>query len=257
MTVPQRFALRTTTELAKVAGRPIVLLPVGAVEQHGPHLPLGVDIWLATKIADAVAEKVPGIMVAEPLPYGTSAHHRAFSGTLSLRQATYIQVLSDLGRCLSEDGFFPVFFNGHGGNRPALAVGVATLGEEGHRSAAITYFEHIQSEVLATLPDGMGTTGHAGALETSLMMHLFAETVRQGCIPANGTPENWPDPHLFCGPAPIVWRAFEELNPTGIIGKPADASPEFGATLFDAAVRENARVLTRMQTALSNGEWPL
>ncbi|MCB2130241.1 MAG: creatininase family protein [Rhodobacteraceae bacterium] len=249
-----RFAAQSTDALARPKGRPIVLLPVGAVEQHGPHLPLGVDIWLANRIANAVAAEVGGIFVAEPLPYGTSAHHRNFAGTMSLKQATFIRVLADLGHNLYDDGYFPVFFNGHGGNRPALSVAVATLGEEGVRSAAITYFEYIREDATRILPNAMDTSGHACALETSLMMHLFAATVKTDRIPEGGTPPCWPDPHLYSGPAPNLWRPFDEMNPTGVIGTPSDATPEHGAALYRAAIAANAEVLRNMQQMLKDGE---
>ena len=90
------FAAITSPEARALAvsqpSRPVALLPTGAVEQHGPHLPLGVDIWLASAVARAVAEGQAGMRVCEPFAYGSSQHHRAFPGTMSLSPLTFIAV---------------------------------------------------------------------------------------------------------------------------------------------------------------------
>ena len=85
---PGRLAWSSSPELGKARGA--VLVPTGAVEQHGPHLATGVDIWLATAVALGVAGRDASIRVAEPISYGSSAHHLAFPGTISLRPSTFI-----------------------------------------------------------------------------------------------------------------------------------------------------------------------
>lgn len=250
---PLRQAWATSPDLREPSegrGR-AVLLPVGAVEQHGPHLPLGVDIWLATAVSLAAAAGEADIRVAEPMPFGVSPHHRAFPGTLSLRPQSFIAVLVDVCACLAADGFLPVIVNGHGGNRGALQVAVAELGAAGIRAAALTYFDLIAADAAAILPDVAHGTGHACALETSLMLHLFAAAVRRDRIPEGGTPPGWPDPHLYAPGGLVVWRGFEEINPTGVIGTPADASPERGAALFDAAVRETRAAIRKLVATYS------
>lgn len=244
---PSSFALLTSPEAARLAGgsehRPLVLLPVGAVEQHGPHLPLGVDCWLAERVAVAMAEGDPQTRVAEPLAYGSSEHHRSFPGTLSLSPQTLIAVLVDLCTCLAADGFLPVIVNGHGGNRAPLQVAITMLGRSDIVAAGFSYFDLVVDEARRILPDAAEGTGHACALETSLMMHLFAATVRRDLIPPGGTPPGWPDPHLYSGAPVTVWRRFEAINPSGVIGKPSEASAEAGAQLFDAAVAAGRRTL--------------
>ncbi|TPW27548.1 creatininase family protein [Pararhizobium mangrovi] len=227
--------------------RPLAVLPVGAIEQHGPHLPTGTDIALSSAVAEAAVYSVPDAVLTAPVPYGVSPHHRDFAGTMSLRAQTFVAILNDLAADLWEDGFTPVFLNGHGGNRAALGVVVSDLGEVGVCTAAITYFEHIAQEAAEILPDAAGGTGHAGALETSLMLHLRPESVRCDRIPAGTTPPAWPDPHLYAKAAPTVWRRFSHINPTGVIGTPSQAEANAGAQLFHAATTAVADLLSRFQ----------
>jgi creatinine amidohydrolase len=249
---PTRQARLTSPEsraLASATGkRPLAILPIGSVEQHGPHLPLGVDIWLATAVADAAAEGQTDMVVCEPLPYGSSEHHRSFSGTMSLTPATFIAVLVDLCSGLWRDGYLPVMMNGHGGNRAAMQVAATTLGRDDILTAGFSYFDLISEEAATILPDAASGTGHACALETSLMMHLYACTVRTDRIPAGGTPEGWPDPHLYSGAPVNVWRRFETINPTGVIGIPSDASAERGAALFAVATEKTRAALREIHT---------
>ena len=99
---------------------PTVVLPLGATEQHGPHLPAGTDFFTVDRLAQAAAERAAteiAITVAPALPFGSSDHHLIFGATLSLRTDTYYRVLNDLLRSLVTDGFHRIFLlNGHGGN---------------------------------------------------------------------------------------------------------------------------------------------
>src|SRR5205809_4622246 len=119
------FALADLTreEIRRTAGACTVVLPLGATEQHGTHLPVSVDTVVCERIATEAADLADGgpFLVAPALPYGVSDHHLAFPGTLSLRSATFLAVLSDLLRSLSAWGARSVFaVNGHGGNDAAM-----------------------------------------------------------------------------------------------------------------------------------------
>lgn len=257
---PDAFAFMTSPEAAAMAGqadlRPVALLPTGAVEQHGPHLPLGLDIWLATAVSFAAAETQPGIRVCEPLPYGSSQHHRAFAGTMSLKPQTFIAVLVDLCACLWEDGFLPVILNGHGGNRAAIQVAITTLGGQGIVSAGFSYFDLLADVAAEVLPDAAGGTGHACALETSLMMRVLAQSVRTDLIPQGTTPPCWPDPHLYAGPAVSVWRPFEAIRDNGVIGTPSQATPQAGARLFAEAVTRSRQTILKIQSEFGQRSIP-
>lgn len=226
----------------------VVLVPTGAVEQHGPHLPLGTDIFIAKAIAERVASRVEGVLVAEPLSYGCSWHHMGLPGTVSLRTTTFIALLFDVCNSLSRSGFVPVLLNGHHGNGPPLRVALTDLAENGVRAYALSYFDLLEDAVFETLPEPEISVGHAGALETSLMMHLDPESIAQDQVPHDGTPTTWPDPHMYSKAAVSVVRPFEELNETGVIGQPELGSAEHGEKLFGAAVSRCTEVIQRILT---------
>jgi creatinine amidohydrolase len=252
ITAPSSFALMTSPEAKRLAAsgtrKPVAILPLGAIEQHGPHLPLGVDCWLSEAVALAAADGQPAMRVCEPFAYGSSEHHRSFAGTMSLSPQTFVAVLVDLCACLAADGFLPVMLNGHGGNRAAIQVAITTLGQRDILTAGFSYFDLIADVADDILPDSANGTGHACALETSLMMHVLGESVRTDLIPSDGTPPSWPDPHLYTGPAVAVWRRFEAIRDNGVIGIPSDATPETGARLFNSAVERSRATILKIQS---------
>jgi creatinine amidohydrolase len=254
---PHRSAWRTSPATGRLdrGHIQVALLPTGAVEQHGPHLPLGVDAWIAEAVAAAVADRSDGVVVAEPLPYGSSFHHTAFPGTITLRPRTWIDSVVDVCRSLAAAGYVPVVVNGHGGNRAPLQVALAELAELDVRAWGLSYFELIL-DLPGELFGETRTTGHACATETSLLLHLWPEAVDTAAIPAGGTPEGWPDLHMDGGTGTIHNnRGFHEVNPTGVIGKPSLASAEAGARLFDTAVTRVAEAVARIR-ATTRGTAP-
>ena len=175
----------TREELRAIAPDTLVILPVGATEQHGPHLPVGVDTYTATHIARAAAEEaarhIP-VLVAPALPFGSSHHHLPFGGTLSLGTETYYRVLVDLVESLIAGGFRRVFvLNGHGGNNELIQLAARDLAlKHPVHVAAASYWTiawNALGEVQATPSTEL--PGHSGAFETSLMLALRPELVRE------------------------------------------------------------------------------
>ena len=141
----------------------VLLVPLGATEQHGPHLPLETDTLIATALAEAVGARRDDVAVAPALPYGSSGEHAGFPGTLSLGQDALELALVELVR--SADRFDAVVLaSWHGGNAAPLARAVARLRAEGRRVAAWE----------SRIPGG---DAHAGRTETSLMLALAPELV--------------------------------------------------------------------------------
>jgi creatinine amidohydrolase len=237
---------RTSGEVAAGDAR-LAVVPVGATEQHGPHLPLEADTLLATAVAEAVVARTPGTTAGPVLALGCSAHHLAFPGTVSLRSQTFVAMVVDVCRSLAAAGLTVLLLNGHGGNRAPLGTALIDLAEEGLRAYSLTYWDLLEDVMTAELGDEAPTaSGHACALETSLMQHLHPDSVRADLIPPGGTPATWPDPHMFSTDAVQVVRPFEEISPDGVIGRPSLASPELGRRLFDAAVERCAREAARI-----------
>jgi creatinine amidohydrolase len=236
----------TSAELEARSER-LVVVPVGAIEQHGPHLPLETDTLLAAAVAKAIVERTPGTLLGPTLELGCSSHHSSFPGTLSLRAETFVGLVVDLGRSLARAGITVVLLNAHGGNRAQLDVALTELSVEGIRAYAFTYWQMLEDVVVDELGEaGRNACGHACALETSLMQHLHPDRVRTSEIPAGGTPPSWPDPHMFSRDALRVVRPFDEIRSDGVIGRPSLATPELGRRLFDAAVERGALTVERV-----------
>jgi creatinine amidohydrolase len=194
----------------------VLLLPLGATEQHGPHLPLETDTVIAVALAEAVGAGRSDVVVAPALPYGSSGEHAGFPGTLSLGQEALELAVVELVR--SADRFAAVVLvSWHGGNAEPLARAVARLRAERRRVSAW------QPEV-----DG---DPHAGHTETSLMLALAPELVSD-LRPVEATARL--DVLL-----PTLRKAgVDAVSRSGVLGDSTGAAAEEGRALFDRLVAD-------------------
>jgi creatinine amidohydrolase len=208
-------------------GQPSVLLiPLGATEQHGPHLPLQTDTVIATALADGVAARRSNVAVAPALPYGSSGEHAGFAGTLSLGQEAFEAAVVQLVR--SAESFDSVILlSWHGGNAEPLARAVALLRAEGRR-------------VTSWQPSLDAADAHAGRTETSLMLALAHELV--GDDRPVGATEDLADlmPELRA-------HGVRAVAPNGVLGDARGASKEEGWALLAELVDD---LTARLETAV-------
>ncbi len=222
----------TSPASASLGPDTIALIPLGAVEQHGPHLPLGTDTLIAQALARRVAERVALPVVVLPSPVGgLSNHHAAFAGTMTLRESTLTGVLDDLIGSLARSGVSRVgLFSAHGGNfeflgRFAAARGVAAFADLPRWFATST--SAAEAAGLAVGPADQ----HGGALETSQALELFGELVGDfssvvGFTDANGEWEQ------------RLWsEGIGALSPLGVMGDARRANAAAGAAINAALVR--------------------
>ncbi|MCT0225168.1 creatininase family protein [Synechococcus sp. CS-1328] len=251
--------------LRAAASRPgsTVVWPFGAIEQHGPHLPLGTDALFAERVLEAVLEGWACQGAAEPtwplwrLPVqaiGFSPEHQGFAGTLSLDAETLIAVVLAVGRDLAAAGFRRlVLFNGHGGQIALLQVAARQLRAAHPALAVLPCFLWSGPEGIADLiPEPERSQGlHAALAETSLMLHLAPSLVGP-LPPADGLPSQVPPPGWSLeGAAPSAWLT-RDLSQSGVIGDPGEASGELGQALFERLV---AGWRSRFEALLAS-DWP-
>ena len=199
-------------------GGDLLIVPLGATEQHGPHLPLATDSEIALALAAATAAELPGATVAPLLPYGASGEHEGFAGTVSIGHAALELVLVELGRSASASFDRLLLLCAHGGNAEPLASAVARLRGEGR-------------EVRAWSPRWDGDA-HAGRTETSLILALAPDRVRVAAAAAGNAA---PLPELL--PA-LRAGGVRAVAANGVLGDPAGASAEEGRELLGAAVAD-------------------
>lgn len=228
-----KLATATWAEVAAVSLDTPVLIPTGAVEQHGRHLPLATDTILVTAVAEAVEARLTDrVLLAPTLWLGASLHHLPFPGTLSASFEAYHAALRDVIESLARHGLHRfLVVNGHGGNADSNRV---VLREIKHRQPELTlahqgYYEMWPTGLCADLMEGPEKEiHHACEAETSLMLHVAPELVRMELARDDGLR---PEPAWPGG----VW-AFDELTEEGSFGFASRANPEKGRRLFDAAV---------------------
>ncbi|MDN5932096.1 MAG: mycofactocin biosynthesis peptidyl-dipeptidase MftE [Pseudonocardia sp.] len=223
----QRLGERTWTELTGPAPR-TVLLPVGALEQHGPHLPLDTDARIAAAVARRAAHGDPAVLLAPPLPYGASGEHEGFAGTLSIGHAALRAVLVELGRSAANWASRLVFVNGHGGNLPTVPDVVAQLRREGRD---VAWFG-------CAVPRG---DAHAGRTETAILLALDSSVVRAGDWESGNTAS------LAELLPTLVRGGVAAASPNGILGDPRGATAEEGEELLAGMAADLRYRLTRWQ----------
>jgi creatinine amidohydrolase len=190
----------------------VVVVPVGSLEQHGPHLPLDTDTVIAHAVAVRVAEEI-GAWCAPPVAYGSSGEHQSFTGTTSIGTPVLEHLIVELARSLRTWARRVLLVNGHGGNVDALRSAVAKLSAQGH-----------DINLVPCAADGMDA--HAGRSETSLMLHLHPSSVRLDlAAPGNTAPLAVLLPHLRAGGINAVSR-------NGVLGDPRGASADEGEALL-------------------------
>ena len=224
--------------------RTVVILPIGSVEQHGNHMPVGTDTMLAQAVSLAAAEVDAEIAVMPPPWYGFSAHHMRFPGSVTLKAETLMAVVDDIVASVVGHGFRRILIvNGHGGNGGIIDVLGSTLGHKHYgiaRIAALTYFALARDAIANLRKSQSGGMGHACEFETSMIQHLHPELVK-----LDRAEVIYPDPgsrylttDLLRGSAIRTYHDFGDLSPTGTLGDPSLASAEAGAAFFRAVVAE-------------------
>jgi len=212
---------------------PIVVVPIGSTEQHGPHLPVQVDSLLVAEVAKRAAERSGDtpILVMPTVWTGLAEHHMAFGGTLTLDYPVFFALIRQICLSLSRQGIRRIaLLNGHGGNILALQLAAGELAREiPGVVAAATYFQIAQPR-FAEILDRQDGVRHACEAETSMVLALRPDLVD---IAATGAVDGPPDG--LSSPGFHRWRPIEHWSESGVIGFPSAATAEKGERLLEAA----------------------
>ena len=202
--------------------RRLLVVPLGSLEQHGPHLPMDTDTRIASAVASRTCAGRAGVAVAPPIAIGASGEHADFPGTLSIGTEALALLLVELGRHASLHWPTTLLVNGHGGNVPAITGALTRLRAEGRRCDAW----HAGLDAA----DGDPGDAHAGRFETSVMLALAPDQVR---VAAAAPGERRPLAEIM--PA-LRARGVRAVSPNGVLGDPSGASAAEGARLLDRLV---------------------
>ncbi len=216
----------TWMQVDATAGADLLAVPLGSLEQHGPHLPLDTDTRIAEALAGGLAGQRPGVALAPAVAYGASGEHAGFAGTLVVGHDVLAALLVELVRSARSSFAGVVLVNAHGGNEQTLAAVEARCGAEG-------------DPVLAWRAGVRGGDAHAGRTETSLMLAIDPAAVRLDLAePGCTEPIERLLPRLRA-------EGVRPVSSNGVLGDPSGASAEEGRALLESLVGDLAASVAR------------
>ncbi|MGD0803788.1 MAG: creatininase family protein [Candidatus Bathyarchaeia archaeon] len=223
--------LRMTGYLLKENYFDKAVLPLGSTEYHGDHLPFGTDTLVAESLAEAVSQRVAGMLCLPTLPFGMSRHYASFPLSITLSTETQIHVIKEVIDSLNQQGLRRLLIiNGHDGNLPAIEAATREYRAD-HSEMKIAVLDAWWVTAAELLPKGTfeawGGLGHAGEGETSIMLKVAPELVNLSR--ARGHIPNLPE-HVQ-----VKWL-FKEITPFGVTGDPTKATSEKGILMWNALV---------------------
>jgi creatinine amidohydrolase len=237
------FAEMTWEEVNEAAaGGRVVLIPVAAIEQHGPHLPIDTDNLIASRICEEAARSRPDVCLCAPIiHYGWNEHNMDFPGTISIRQENFLNYCYDVGESFARQGFDRILYvNSHGSNNPlcnlvARRVTVYTSALSAH----LNWWEIAWPMVMEVVQGGPRAVDHGCEMETSMYLHLKEELVVKEKIvdefPEDRGGPRWAYPNL--GGTPVQFMNFwSRMSSSGVSGAPSLATADKGRKIFEHAV---------------------
>ncbi|MDF1779407.1 MAG: creatininase family protein [Rhizobiaceae bacterium] len=223
----------------------VIILPVAATEDHGPHMVLDTDTLLGTSIAREVAVRSPeDVLIMPSIPYGFNEHHKDFPGVIWIQPETLIAFVTDVTKSLAHHGFRRILLlNSHGSNHPVLDLAARkTVIENDIICVSASYWNLMSDRINAIRKSPTGGIAHAGEFEAAMYMHLDPEHV----YPEKAASQIVHDPSsryfnldlAAGGSRAMLMRWWSAASPDGTMGDPTVADAETGRQYFEAAVEE-------------------
>ena len=223
----------------------VVILPVAATEDHGPHMALDTDTLLATRILDELANRIPDkVFVMPPIPYGFNEHHKDFPGVIWIQPETLISFVTDITESLAHHGFRRVvLFNSHGSNPPVLDLAARkTVIKNEIICVSVSYWNLMSHRINEIRKSATGGVAHACEFEASMYLYLDPENIHL----ERAFSQNLHDPEsknfnldlAGGGSRAMHMNWWSAISPDGTMGEPTLADAEIGKQFFEAAVEE-------------------
>jgi creatinine amidohydrolase/Fe(II)-dependent formamide hydrolase-like protein len=227
----------------------VALLPVGAIEQHGPHLPLDTDAfdaeYLARKVAEGCTDPKP--LLLPLIPYGVSYHHDDFSGTISISNDTLARLVHEIGMSAARNGITKlVIINGHGGNAPALHFAAQQINRDAHIFTCVDSGETSDTDI-DTLVDTPNDV-HAGEIETSTALAVRPDRVDMK--QARRSVPRFTSRYLdFSSKRSVDWYArTAKISASGVMGDPTKASRKKGERIWQVMIRNLVEFVEQLKS---------
>lgn len=235
-----------------------VVVPLGSLEQHGPHMPLFVDTIQVMAVAERVEQRLKDRILMLPTQWlGSSEHHLDFPGTISLPPAIYMQMIQYITRCILSAGFKRIFFlNGHGGNEvPASAALGELTGRDDKADSVLLAFASwwsVGKDAMDADKNGMQTPRltHACEYETSMILHLRPDLVKMDQIRESKPVLDNRWTHAEMGGKVTTFHRWRRITPSGSMGHPSAATAQKGKGMLEGVVNETTAFLQDFMT------WP-
>lgn len=240
---------------------PVVIIPTGSHEQHGPHLPFSTDAIIAQTLAEHAAARLkekPPVLVTPMLPFGASIEHMDFAGTLSLRHETLYMVITDIVDSLANAGVHKILImNGHGGNIHTIGSALHPLTRKHRIFIGFTSPTRLVGDLFKKLQDNKSKGAfHAGEYETSLMLLIASKLVNQSEITDHPLKRYHEDMQYL-----RLWKSkyikefgwtTKQITESGVIGDPTHATEEKGLQLFNVAIENLCKLIREIHQQINS-----
>jgi creatinine amidohydrolase len=231
----------------------VVILPVGAMEDHGPHLPLDTDNLIISRLSEAVAESIPQeVLLLPTVPFGFNEHHKDFPGVIYIQPETLMHFVEDAACSLAHHGFRRILLlNGHGSNHPVLDLAARkTVIATECLCVSASYWNLIGSAIAEYRSSKIGGIAHACEMETSIYLYFDPESVQFDKAKKYIVHED--SKKYFCldlmgGSKAMAMQWWSAQTEDGTMGDPTVADAGKGKLFFDAAVRATVELIREIR----------
>ena len=224
----------------------VAVYPIAAFEQHGPHLPFLTDTMETDEVIERLNRRIPDDVLCLPTQWlGYSFHHMRFAGSITATAETHINLITETVDCLLQAGFLKVLIvNGHGGNQSDMSVALQNVKEchPDSRVFAVSHWKAAQPELDKIREAGPHGWGHAGEMETSLMLALRPDLVKDDLPQRDGS-----HPESEYGDRVSQFLRMDEMTEKGVYGDPTFGTAEKGLRMFEAITNSLVDVVHDIQ----------